>query len=185
MKKIFLFLSVFFISTTLFAEKIKITVPSFDSEGNIVETVYVKDIPDTYDDAIDTINLIIDIYNEVSSNYKNQIIDMEKYCDKITEDLTKANEQITTLKTLNEIKDDNDSIIQKNEQKTDSYNFSLKNNMGIIAEYGCMNKSNEVAVKFALRFWRFSFEVGPNLLIPTGINTEYQFGFRGGIGFWF
>ena len=84
MKKIFVFLLTIFLSISVYSQenaekKIRINVPSIDEKGNITETVYAADYPTSYNEAISKIDLLVEIYDDVTKNYKNQIEEDRKY----------------------------------------------------------------------------------------------------------
>ena len=159
-------------------DKIKIKVPSFDETGTIKEITYTKEYPTSLEDSIETINLLIEIYNEVSNNYKTQIAEYEKYTADILNELESVkekNKNVTEIQqTQNEINNDSNSFIENN----------LKS-YGFLTEYGTLNGSNEISIQFGIKLKSFTLICGPNFLLPKNNSNNLLVGFRGSIGFWF
>jgi hypothetical protein len=186
MKKISIILLTFFLTiTSLYSQtddkKIRIKVPSIDEEGNITETVYAAEYPSNYNEAINDIDLLVEIYEDVTKNYKEQIEEDKKYIAKILEELNAAKEKNKALETI-------DSATTNVDIQKDKSNKTIKDqfeSFGIIGEYGVINDSNEISVQFGIKLWKFTFAAGPNISIPKTQDNKVDFGFRGSIGFWF
>ena len=186
MKKIFVFLLTLFLSISVYSQentekKIRIKVPSIDESGNITETVYAAEYPSTYNEAISDIDLLVEIYEDVTKNYKDQIEEDRKYIAELIDELDKAKEKNKALESIDSATSDTDTQIDKN-KKTIKDQFE---SFGIIGEYGVINDSNEISVQFGIKLWKFTFAAGPNISIPKTQDNKVDFGFRGSIGFWF
>ena len=187
MKKIILILTtIFLLISSVYSQnnsddKIRIKVPSFNENGEIEETTYVADFPTTYEDAKNDLLLLIEIYGEVTKNYKDQLEEDRKYITEILEELKIAKEHNKTLETI-------DSANVSIETQTDKTKKSIKDqfeSFGIIGEYGVIDNSNEISLQLGIKLWKFTFSAGPNISIPKSSENKIDFSFRGSIGFWF
>ena len=184
MKKIFVFLLTIFLSISIYSQentekKIRINVPSIDEKGNITETVYAAEYPSSYNEAISDIDLLVEIYEDVTKNYKDQIEEDRKYIAELIDELNKAKEKNKALESIDSATSNTDKQLNKN---------TLKNqfeSVGIIGEYGVINNSNEISIQFGIKLWKFTFAAGPNISIPKTQDNKVDFGFRGSIGIWF
>lgn len=186
MKKIFVFLLTIFLSISVYSQentekKIRINVPSIDENGNIKETVYAADYPSSYNEAISNIDLLVEIYEDVTKNYKDQIEEDRKYIAELIDELNKAKEKNKALESIESATSDANAQIDKNE-KTLKDQFE---SFGVIGEYGVINNSNEISIQFGIKLWKFTFAAGPNVSIPKTQDNKVDFGFRGSIGIWF
>jgi len=186
MKKIFVFLLTIFLSISVYSQentekKIRINVPSIDEEGNITETVYAADYPTSYNEAISKIDLLVEIYEDVTKNYKDQIKEDRKYIAELLDELNKAKEKNKALKSIDSATSNADLQLDKN-KKTLKEQFE---SFGVIGEYGVINNSNEISIQFGIKLWKFTFAAGPNISIPKTQDNKVDFGFRGSIGIWF
>ena len=186
MKKIFIFLLTLLLSISVYSQentekKIRINVPSIDEKGNITETVYTAEYPSSYNEAISDIDLLVEIYKDVTENYKDQIEEDRKYISELIDELNKAKEKNKALESIDSDVSDADLQINKN-KKTIKDQFE---SFGIVGEYGVINNSNEISIQFGIRLWKFTFIAGPNISIPKSQNNKVDFGFRGSIGIWF
>ena len=184
MKKIFVFLLTILLSISVYSQentekKIRINVPSIDEKGNIIETVYTADYPDSYNEAISKIDLLVEIYEDVTKNYKDQIEEDRKYIDELIDELNKAKEKNKALESIDSATSNTDKQLNKNTLKNQFESF------GIIGEYGVINNSNEISIQFGIKLWKFTFAAGPNISIPKTQDNKVDFGFRGSIGVWF
>lgn len=185
MKKIFVFLLTIFLSISVYSQentekKIRIKVPVID-EGNITETIYTAEYPTSYNEAISDIELLVEIYEDVNKNYKDQIEEDRKYISELLNELNEAKEKNKTLDSINSNTSDINNQIDKN-KKTIKDHFE---SFGIIGEYGVINDSNEISIQFGIKLWKFTFAAGPNISIPKTQDNKVDFGFRSSIGFWF
>jgi hypothetical protein len=187
MKKIFVILiSFLFLISSIYSQdksdnKLRIKVPSFNENGEIEETTYVADFPTTYDDAKKDLELLVDIYDEVTKNYKTQLEEDRKYIAEILNELKIAKEQNETLQTI-------DSAVEGTDIQNEKTKKTIKDqfeSFGIIGEYGVINDSNEISLQLGIKLWKFTFAAGPNIAIPKSSDGKVDFGFRGSIGFWF
>lgn len=184
MKKIFVFLLTIFLSISVYSQentekKIRINVPSIDEKGNITETVYAAEYPSSYNEAVSDIDLLVEIYEDVTKNYKDQIEEDRKYIAELLDELNKAKEKNKALESIDSATSNTDKQLNKN---------TLKNqfeSVGIIGEYGVINNSNEISIQFGIKLWKFTFAAGPNISIPKTQDNKVDFGFRGSIGIWF
>ena len=184
MKKIFVFLLTIFLSISVYSQentekKIRINVPSIDEKGNITETVYATEYPSSYNEAVSDIDLLVEIYEDVTKNYKDQIEEDRKYISELLDELNKAKEKNKALESIDSATSNTDKQLNKN---------TLKNqfeSVGIIGEYGVINNSNEISIQFGIKLWKFTFAAGPNISIPKTQDNKVDFGFRGSIGIWF
>ena len=184
MKKIFVFLLTIFLSISIYSQentekKIRINVPSIDEKGNITETVYAAEYPSSYNEAVSDIDLLVEIYEDVTKNYKDQIEEDRKYIAELIDELNKAKEKNKALESIDSATSNTDKQLNKN---------TLKNqfeSVGIIGEYGVINNSNEISIQFGIKLWKFTFAAGPNISIPKTQDNKVDFGFRGSIGIWF
>lgn len=184
MKKIFVFLLTIFLSISVYSQentekKIRINVPSIDEKGDITETVYAAEYPASYNEAISDIDLLVEIYEDVTKNYKDQIEEDRKYIAELINELNKAKEKNKALESIDSATSNADKQLNKN---------TLKNqfeSVGIIGEYGVINNSNEISIQFGIKLWKFTFAAGPNISIPKTQDNKVDFGFRGSIGIWF
>lgn len=184
MKKIFVFLLTIFLSISVYSQentekKIRINVPSIDEKGNITETVYAAEYPSSYNEAVSDIDLLVEIYEDVTKNYKDQIEEDRKYIAELIDELNKAKEKNKALESIDSATSNTDKQLNKN---------TLKNqfeSVGIIGEYGVINNSNEISIQFGIKLWKFTFAAGPNISIPKTQDNKVDFGFRGSIGIWF
>ena len=186
MKKIFIFLLTLLLSISIYSQesvekKIRINVPSIDEKGNITETVYAAEYPSSYNEAISDIDLLVEIYEDVTKNYKDQIEEDRKYISELLVELDEAKEKNKTLNSINSSTSDINNQVDKN-KKTIKDQFE---SFGIIGEYGVINDSNEISIQFGIKLWKFTFATGPNISIPKTQDNKVDFGFRGSIGFWF
>ena len=184
MKKIFVFLLTIFLSISVYSQentekKIRINVPSIDGKGNITETVYATDYPTSYNEAISKIDLLVEIYDDVTKNYKDQIEEDRKYIAELIDELNKAKEKNKALESIDSATSNTDKRLNKNTLKNQFESF------GIIGEYGVINNSNEISIQFGIKLWKFTFAAGPNISIPKTQDNKVDFGFRGSIGVWF
>lgn len=186
MKKFISFLLISTFSVFLFAqEKIEISVPSFDKDGKIVEEVYERDIPTTYEESVKLIKTLTEIYEEVNNNYKNQILEYEKYTNKIQEDLDLAKKDNKRLKELLSEKDNIDKYTSDTKNST-----IFKDNfesIGILFDYSTSWSSNNFGLQIGFKFWKFTFTFGPELYVPVNRDTNNRItvGLETGLGFWF
>ena len=176
MKKIFIFLLTLLLSISVYSQentekKIRINVPSIDEKGNITETVYTAEYPSSYNEAISDIDLLVEIYKDVTKNYKDQIEEDRKYIAELIDELNKVKEKNKALESIDSDVSNTDLQINKN-KKTIKDQFE---SFGIIGEYGVIN----------IRLWKFTFIAGPNIYIPKSQDNKVDFGFRGSIGIWF
>ena len=184
MKKIFVFLLTIFLSISVYSQentekKIRINVPSIDEKGNITETVYAAEYPSTYNEAVSDIDLLVEIYEDVTKNYKDQIEEDRKYIAELIDELNKAKEKNKALESIDSATSNTDKQLNKNTLKNQFESF------GIIGEYGVINNSNEISIQFGIKLWKFTFAAGPNISIPKTQDNKVDFGFRGSIGVWF
>lgn len=184
MKKIFVFLLTIFLSISVYSQentekKIRINVPSIDEKGNITETVYAAEYPSSYNEAISKIDLLVEIYDDVTKNYKDQIEEDRKYIAELIDELNKAKEKNKALESIDSATSNTDKQLNKNTLKKQFESF------GIIGEYGVINNSNEISIQFGIKLWKFTFAAGPNISIPKTQDNKVDFGFRGSIGVWF
>ena len=184
MKKIFVFLLTIFLSISIYSQentekKIRINVPSIDEKGNITETVYATDYPSSYNEAVSDIDLLVEIYEDVTKNYKDQIEEDRKYIAELIDELNKAKEKNKALESIDSATSNTDKQLNKNTLKNQFESF------GIIGEYGVINNSNEISIQFGIKLWKFTFAAGPNISIPKTQDNKVDFGFRGSIGVWF
>lgn len=184
MKKIFVFLLTIFLSISVYSQentekKIRINVPSIDEKGNITETVYAAEYPSTYNEAVSDIDLLVEIYDDVTKNYKDQIEEDRKYIAELIDELNKAKEKNKALESIDSATSNTDKQLNKNTLKNQFESF------GIIGEYGVINNSNEISIQFGIKLWKFTFAAGPNISIPKTQDNKVDFGFRGSIGVWF
>ena len=184
MKKIFVFLLTIFLSISLYSQentekKIRINVPSIDEKGNITETVYAAEYPSSYNEAVSDIDLLVEIYEDVTKNYKDQIEEDRKYIAELIDELNKAKEKNKALESIDSATSNTDKQLNKNTLKDQFESF------GIIGEYGVINNSNEISIQFGIKLWKFTFAAGPNISIPKTQDNKVDFGFRGSIGVWF
>ena len=186
MKKIFVFLLTILLSISVYSQentekKIRINVPSIDEKGNIIETVYTADYPDSYNEAISKIDLLVEIYEDVTKNYKDQIEEDRKYIAELLDELDDAKEKNKTLGSIDSATSNVESQIDKN-KKTLKDQFE---SFGVIGEYGVINNSNEISIQLGIKLWKFTFAAGPNISIPKIQDNKVDFGFRGSIDIWF
>lgn len=186
MKKIFVFLLTLLLSISVYSQentekKIRIKVPSIDEKGNITETVYVADYPSSYSEAVFDIDLLVEIYEDVTKNYKDQIEEDRKYISELLNELNEAKEKNKTLESIDSVNSDVEIQMDKN-KKTIKDQFE---SFGIIGEYGVINDSNEISIQFGIKLWKFTFTAGPDISIPKTQDNKVDFGFRGSIGIWF
>ena len=184
MKKIFVFLLTIFLSISVYSQentekKIRINVPSIDEKGNITETVYATEYPSTYNEAVSDIDLLVEIYEDVTKNYKDQIEEDRKYIAELIDELNKAKEKNKAFESIDSATSNTDKQLNKNTLKNQFESF------GIIGEYGVINNSNEISIQFGIKLWKFTFAAGPNISIPKTQDNKVDFGFRGSIGVWF
>lgn len=184
MKKIFVFLLTIFLSISVYSQentekKIRINVPSIDEKGNITETVYAAEYPSSYNEAVSDIDLLVEIYEDVTKNYKDQIEEDRKYIAELIDELNKAKEKNKALESIDSATSNTDKQLNKNTLKNQFESF------GIIGEYGVINNSNEISIQFGIKLWKFTFAAGPNISIPKTQDNKVDFGFRGSIGIWF
>ena len=184
MKKIFVFLLTIFLSISVYSQenaekKIRINVPSIDEKGNITETVYAAEYPSSYNEAVSDIDLLVEIYEDVTKNYKDQIEEDRKYIAELIDELNKAKEKNKALESIDSATSNRDKQLNKNTLKDQFESF------GIIGEYGVINNSNEISIQFGIKLWKFTFAAGPNISIPKTQDNKVDFGFRGSIGVWF
>lgn len=184
MKKIFVFLLTMFLSISVYSQentekKIRINVPSIDEKGNITETVYAAEYPSSYNEAVSDIDLLVEIYEDVTKNYKDQIEEDRKYIAELIDELNKAKEKNKALESIDSATSNTDKQLNKNTLKNQFESF------GIIGEYGVINNSNEISIQFGIKLWKFTFAAGPNISIPKTQDNKVDFGFRGSIGIWF
>ena len=184
MKKIFVFLLTIFLSISVYSQentekKIRINVPSIDEKGNITETVYAAEYPSSYNEAVSDIDLLVEIYEDVTKNYKDQIEEDRKYIAELIDELNKAKEKNKALESIDSATSNTEKQLNKNTLKNQFESF------GIIWEYGVINNSNEISIQFGIKLWKFTFAAGPNISIPKTQNNKVDFGFRGSIGIWF
>ena len=184
MKKIFVFLLTIFLSISVYSQentekKIRINVPSIDEKGNITETVYAAEYPLSYNEAVSDIDLLVEIYDDVTKNYKDQIEEDRKYIAELIDELNKAKEKNKALESIDSATSNTDKQLNKNTLKNQFESF------GIIGEYGVINNSNEISIQFGIKLWKFTFAAGPNISIPKTQDNKVDFGFRGSIGVWF
>lgn len=184
MKKIFVFLLTIFLSISIYSQentekKIRINVPSIDEKGNITETVYAAEYPSSYNEAVSDIDLLVEIYEDVTKNYKDQIEEDRKYIAELIDELNKAKEKNKALESIDSATSNTDKQLNKNTLKDQFESF------GIIGEYGVINNSNEISIQFGIKLWKFTFAAGPNISIPKTQDNKVDFGFRGSIGVWF
>ena len=184
MKKIFVFLLTIFLSISVYSQentekKIRINVPSIDEKGNITETVYAAEYPSSYNEAVSDIDLLVEIYEDVTKNYKDQIEEDRKYIAELIDELNKAKEKNKALESIDSATSNTDKQLNKNTLKNQFESF------GIIGEYGVINSSNEISIQFGIKLWKFTFAAGPNISIPKTQDNKVDFGFRGSIGVWF
>lgn len=184
MKKIFVFLLTIFLSISIYSQenaekKIRINVPSIDEKGNITETVYAAEYPSSYNEAVSDIDLLVEIYEDVTKNYKDQIEEDRKYIAELIDELNKAKEKNKALESIDSATSNTDKQLNKNTLKNQFESF------GIIGEYGVINNSNEISIQFGIKLWKFTFAAGPNISIPKTQDNKVDFGFRGSIGVWF
>ena len=184
MKKIFVFLLTIFLSISVYSQentekKIRINVPSIDEKGNITETVYAAEYPSSYNEAVSDIDLLVEIYEDVTKNYKDQIKEDRKYIAELIDELNKAKEKNKALESIDSATSNTDKQLNKNTLKNQFESF------GIIGEYGVINNSNEISIQFGIKLWKFTFAAGPNISIPKTQDNKVDFGFRGSIGVWF
>ena len=186
MKKIFVFLLTLFLSISVYSQentekKIRIKVPSIDEKGNITETIYTAEYPTSYNEAISDIELLVEIYEDVNKNYKDQIEEDRKYIAELLDELNKAKEKNKALESIDSATSNADLQLDKN-KKTLNEQFE---SFGVIGEYGVINNSNEISIQFGIKLWKFTFAAGPNISIPKTQDNKVDFGFRGSIGIWF
>ena len=184
MKKIFVFLLTIFLLISVYSQentekKIRINVPSIDEKGNITETVYAAEYPSSYNEAVSDIDLLVEIYEDVTKNYKDQIEEDRKYIAELIDELNKAKEKNKALESIDSATSNTDKQLNKNTLKNQFESF------GIIGEYGVINNSNEISIQFGIKLWKFTFAAGPNISIPKTQDNKVDFGFRGSIGVWF
>ena len=184
MKKIFVFLLTIFLSISIYSQentekKIRINVPSIDEKGNITETVYAAEYPSSYNEAVSDIDLLVEIYEDVTKNYKDQIEEDRKYIAELIDELNKAKEKNKALESIDSATSNTDKQLNKNTLKNQFESF------GIIGEYGVINNSNEISIQFGIKLWKCTFAAGPNISIPKTQDNKVDFGFRGSIGVWF
>ena len=184
MKKIFVFLLTIFLLISVYSQentekKIRINVPSIDEKGNITETVYAAKYPSSYNEAVSDIDLLVEIYEDVTKNYKDQIEEDRKYIAELIDELNKAKEKNKALESIDSATSNTDKQLNKNTLKNQFESF------GIIGEYGVINNSNEISIQFGIKLWKFTFAAGPNISIPKTQDNKVDFGFRGSIGVWF
>ena len=184
MKKIFVFLLTIFLSISVYSQentekKIRINVPSIDEKGNITETVYAAEYPSSYNEAVSDIDLLVEIYEDVTKNYKDQIEEDRKYIAELIDELNKAKEKNKALESIDSATSNTEKQLNKNTLKNQFESF------GIIWEYGVINNSNEISIQFGIKLWKFTFAAGPNISIPKTQDNKVDFGFRGSIGIWF
>ena len=184
MKKLFIFLLTVFLSISVYSQentekKIRINVPSIDEKGNITETVYAAEYPSSYNEAVSDIDLLVEIYEDVTKNYKDQIEEDRKYIAELLDELNKAKEKNKALESIDSATSNTDEQLNKNTLKNQFESF------GIIGEYGVINNSNEISIQFGIKLWKFTFAAGPNISIPKTQDNKVDFGFRGSIGIWF
>lgn len=184
MKKIFVFLLTIFLLISVYSQentekKIRINVPSIDEKGNITETVYAAEYPTSYNEAISDIDLLVEIYEDVTKNYKDQIEEDRKYIAELIDELNKAKEKNKALESIDSATSNTNKQLNKNTLKNQFESF------GIIGEYGVINNSNEISIQFGIKLWKFTFAAGPNISIPKTQDNKVDFGFRGSIGIWF
>ena len=184
MKKIFVFLLTIFLSISVYSQentekKIRINVPSIDEKGNITETVYAAEYPSSYNEAVSDIDLLVEIYDDVTKNYKDQIEEDRKYIAELIDELNKAKEKNKALESIDSATSNTDKQLNKNTLKNQFESF------GIIGEYGVINNSNEISIQFGIKLWKFTFAAGPNISIPKTQDNKVDFGFRSSIGVWF
>ncbi len=177
MKKIiFISLLFFCLISSLFCQeekRIKLNVPSFNVDGVIEETPYVSDYPANYSDAIKMIDLLIEIYDDVSKNYKEQLEELIAYSNKISKELEVAKERNDTLSNMtnteNEKKKSNNAI----------------NSFGVLFDYGIIDNSSEFSFLFGLKLYKVTLTFGPEFLIPNNEFINTKLGFKTSIGYWF
>ena len=184
MKKIFVFLLTIFLSISVYSQentekKIRINVPSIDEKGNITETVYAAEYPSTYNEAVSDIDLLVEIYEDVTKNYKDQIEEDRKYIAELIDELNKAKEKNKALESIDSATSNTDKQLNKNTLKNQFESF------GIIEEYDVINNSNEISIQFGMKLCKYTFAEGPNISIPKTQDNKVDFGFRGSIGVWF
>jgi hypothetical protein len=182
-KRLFIFTLLILITSFAFSQandKVRIKVPCFSENGEITETTYVREYPATIQEAIQTIDLLVEIYGDVSNNYKEQINELVKATREIENELKLAQEKNAALEKIDTVNTNIDKVANKHKVFKDYFE-----SFGIIGEYGVLNNSNEVSLQFGIRLWKFTFSAGPNILIPTTSDSKVNFGFRGAIGIWF
>lgn len=186
MKKIYTLLLILFLSSSfVFSQNnnIEITILKFDKNGNLTETTYTKEYPNNYEEAIDTIVLLNEIYNQTSESYKNQILEYEKNSKIIKEELERAlkeNKQLSDiLESKNKVDNATESIEKSNILKD---NFE---GIGIICGYGINRNSNIIDIQFGIKLWKFTISVGPEIIVPHDKGESVDVGIDLALGIWF
>lgn len=183
MKKIFVSLILFSISLFCFSQELEISIPKFDKDGNITETVYTREYPKTYEESKEIIDLLLEIYNDVNTNYKNQILVYEKDSKEILKSLEEAkkeNDRLTEI--INNKKDLEDSIDSINDGNFIKDNFE---GIGIIGGYGLSKCESNMNIQLGIKFWRLTFSAGPNIIFPNDKTKETSVGINLTLGVWF
>lgn len=186
MKKIYTLLLILFLSSSLvFSQNnnIEITIPKFDKNGNLTESVYTKEYPRNYKEAVEIIVLLNEIYKETSESYKNQILEYEKNSKIIKEELDRAlkeNKQLSEiLKSKNKVDNATESIEKSNVLKD---NFE---SIGIVGGYGMNRSSNIIDIQLGIKLWKFTISVGPEIIVPYNKDESIDVGLDLALGIWF
>lgn len=186
MKKIYTLLLILFLSSSfVFSQNnnIEISIPKFDKDGNLTETIYTKEYPSNYKEAIETIVLLNEIYNQTSESYKNQILEYEKNSKIIKEELDRAlkeNKQLSeTLKSKKDLDKATESIEKSNILKD---NFE---SIGIIGGYGINRNSNIIDIQLGIKLWKFTISIGPEIIVPYDKEESIDVGLDLALGIWF
>jgi hypothetical protein len=183
MKKLFSLLIILFISVHCFSQELEISIPRFDKNGNITETIYTREFPKTYEESKVIIELLLDIYNETNNNYKNQILTYEENSKELLKLLEEARSENAKLADL--IKDKNN--LEDSIDKIENNNFIKDNfeSIGIIAGYGLSKYETNMSIQLGIKFWKLTFGAGPNVIFPNNKLDNTTVGINLSLGIWF
>lgn len=178
---VFLISSIFIFNA--YTEKISIKVVEVNNKGEYEQATYSRDLPETYEEALEVIEAITNTNNETAGAYYNELLKSEDDLAFLNKTIKSLNDEIDKLNKIIESSDKIDNTIDKNDN-SNKKGIDFLNNMkfGIFGEYGFFSDRNEVSAMLAIRFYKITIMGGPNLNLPPG---DFKVGCRVGLGYWF
>ncbi|MBR1818209.1 MAG: hypothetical protein IJ772_05095 [Bacilli bacterium] len=177
MKKIFVFLMMILLSSSVFGQKnsitdvkITIAVPTYNEEGELVEEIYEKSVPQDLETAKSDIATILSVYNTTVSSYNKHIADLEKEIVDISKEFDKIQKKYEESQSLIQSMTSN----VENLKETNNATKFLLPYFGLSLGYGFANERTVhlVDVTGDIYFGNFRLSIGPLLEFENRSSEE-------------